>query len=51
MTDRDPLAHLGPTMTQPIPTRLTQVLLACGAAYAVADVVVNDDIAASVYEG
>jgi hypothetical protein len=44
------MAHLGPTMTQPIPTRLTQVPLACRAAYAVADVVVNDVIAASVYE-
>ena len=41
------------------PTRLTQVPLACRAAYAVADlvadlvadVVVNDVIAASVYEG
>ena len=50
MTDRDPMAHLGPTMTQPIPTRLTQVLLACGAGYAVADVVVNDVIAASLYD-
>ena len=44
------MAHLGPTMTQPIPTRLTQVLLACGAGYAVADVVVNDVIAASLYD-
>jgi hypothetical protein len=39
------------TSTQPTRARLTQVLLACGVAYAVVYVVVNDIIAASLYEG
>ena len=35
------------TITQPTRARLTRILLACGAAYAVAYVVVNNVIAAA----
>lgn len=39
------------TVEQPTSIRLTRILLACGIAYAVLYVVVNDVVAAGLYEG